>query len=259
VKRLILLSLFSLFAIACNAQSFFDGFESYKVDSADYLYPKGPWTIDATFWPYPHPVPMVRSTTRGVVPFEGNKMLEIRSVANTDLAPIFAPNDGLRQLPALQYSMRLRVASADFVGQYAGVDMRLTEGSRSIISFDFQQQRITTVGFGGSIWQNADIRLDTWIDLSARIDFQAKQVTFRVNDLAPIVRQIDPLDNSARVSDFAIGARASKDVTDRYPLAQGAPGVFLDNFRSVVVPEPGSVWTLVFGFAMVVAIHKRRE
>lgn len=258
MKKLILLSLFSLFAIASNAQTFFDGFESYKVDSADYLYPKGPWTIDTTFWPYPHPVPMVRSTTRGVVPFEGNKMLEIRSVANTDLAPIFAPNDGLRQLPAVQYSMRLRVASADFVGQFTGVDMIFSNGGRSNISFNFEQQRVTTGGFGGSMWQSADLDMDTWIDLSARIDFHAKQVTYRINGLTEIVRTMDPLDQSLRIAYFAIGARASRDVTNLYPLSQGAPGAFYDNFRTVVVPEPVPLWIMGLGLAMVISIRKRR-
>jgi len=257
VKKLILLSLFSLFAIASNAQTFFDGFESYKVESADYLYPKGPWTIDTTFWPYPHPVPMVRSTTRGVVPFEGSKMLEIRSVSNGDTAGIFAPDDGLLQLPSVQYSMRLRVASADFVGQIVGVSMRFSDTGSSSVIFDFQQRRLTTSGFGGSMWQGADIQLDTWIELSARIDFHAKKVTYTVNDLAPIVRPMDPLDQSVRISYFGIVALSPNDVTDRYPLSQGAPGAFLDSFRSVVVPEPFPLGTMGLGFAIVVFARKR--
>lgn len=239
MKKLILLSLFSLFAIASNAQTFFDGFESYKADSADYLYPKGPWTIDTTFWPYPHPAPMVRSTTRGVVPYEGDKMLEIRSVSNGDLAGIFSPAGPYPQVPSVEYSLRFCVASKDFLGQRFGASLPNFESHTHSVSFDWLHQRVVTSGTGGGDRLFAlGLPFDQWIKYSVRIDFKAFTLSYLVNDKILDSRSLNQVTIGKGASSWILGSRIDSDVTDRYPQNAGAPGVFVDAVRIQVVPEP---------------------
>ncbi len=257
MKKLILLSLFSLFAIASNAQTFFDGFESYKADSADYLYPKGPWTIDTTFWPYPHPAPMVRSTTRGVVPYEGDKMLEIRSVSNGDLAGIYAPYDNLPQIPAVEYSISLLVAKEDFVGQRVSIGFPFLSTALGVI-VDFQSQVVTTFGYGGSL-PNFDVplHLGQWTNIKVRIDFSTKLVSYRVDNLLLQLHHLNPLETSKSARTMTIMSKIQDDLSGVYPLAQGAPGVFVDGVRRVVVPEP-STTLLLGGWCTLTVIRLRR-
>jgi|GEM_PF-4112568 len=249
------------FALACavfnkgQAQSYFDGFESYAVGTGPHE--TGGWAYDQ-FWPSPTPGATVRGSVGAISPYEGNRMLELRGSSVGEIAITYGPNDQpYPQLPAVEVSVHVLVASKDFVGQVFGMGFRKLDAGIHGVSFDFAKQVATTSGTRGDLPQLLPLTFDRWHQYRVRIDFNKKELRHFFDGFELESQPMRPLNDSTTFGRMSFGTRPLTDQSDKYPANVGAPGFFMDNYLVTVVPEPTSM--VLYMALTISAVSKLRR
>lgn len=233
-----------------NALEFFDNLERYADKQG--VANDGTYSLVFPEWDENQGGPYATSGNLGVVPFSGNRMMEIRTASigrpNIMRAPAIR---GLGEFPGWEVSVKVLASSTEFAGQGFGLGI-FNEGRVYKLDIDFATGFCEMFPGGTKVIPN--IR-DRWIEAKLRFDKESRNLTAFVDN--QLIGSQTLIGLFAGVSSVSFGVGQGKDLTAKYPRSQGAPGVFVDNYRITSVADPASMTGLLLG-TLASAVRKKK-
>jgi len=259
--KLRILTLFSASLAVANAfgQSlFFDDFESYRENSSDY-YAAGKFDYDAFEYDFDagERTPKVVGPKDGVTPYSGNRMLDFRAANQPKTRTLKLGFDSKSDLnPHIQYSFRFLIPTTYQEDQriFTYIDSANGPGSYA----EFKTIANTFTGFGLA---NIPVALhrDTWNVATIDVNWPKMQAQFMLNGQVIAVENYGTGHGEPPylVGPFVFGMVQNTDVSDKYSLQSGAPGMFVDDVSVVLVPEVTPFGALLIGFGAIGLVGRR--
>lgn len=158
--------------------------------------------------------------------------------------------------PHIQYSIRFLIPLTYEEDQriFTYIDSANGPGSYA----EFKTKANTFTGFGLAD-KPVVLKRDTWDIATIDVNWPTMQAQFILNGQVIAVENYDTGHGEPPylVGPFVLGIVQNTDVSAKYSLQAGAPGMFVDDLRVVAVPEPLGPAALMTGMA-IITLRRRR-
>ncbi|MBL8040382.1 MAG: hypothetical protein JNM04_03425 [Chthonomonas sp.] len=239
---------------------FQDSFE-YTDPDPYYMYNRGGWQYDAgSLRPEEGEGPSFPvGPTEGIQPKTGNKMFDFRaSTFALQEREIFRQKSSTLKPPVTECSVAFCYRPS--VVEPHNLAFKVFASGIGLTA-EINASRTTMTLTGLLQTRTAAVTLETgrWYTFKYRMEWSKDRITCYI-DNSKIFDVPDP--NSSPTYDvhtFRPFIRPLSNTASKYGVFDGAPGVFLDDYRLIAVPEPSSGLVLASALVSIVAVKNRRK
>lgn len=240
-----------LVAASAQAQTiFYDGFESYT--DVNQMYNEASWYLEPTQLDG-ESRPHIGAIVDGILPHSGAQQLEFRASAVGDHRRLSHFAHEVTTAPFTECSVWFAFGPSSVERQEFGIEVRTPMGT--VRAYLNETRSTLTLGTKTT---PAAIETGKWYKFSCVIDWSAKAATVRIGNQAAVSMKLTGSNQVRSISQFMFALRPLENTLDKYSLYEGAPGVCIDDYHVVGVPEPPTITGLTASIAALI-LRKRSK